>query len=131
MFVPTHLSLHKPNDRTTQTHTQNHITMHRAKKQNKRNNNSSIQCGQIDLLFHSQLSQAAHCSHNLKTERECAACFWMYVLVPTHLRRTNRNEKKKGNPNSYYGITFKNRTSKPHVPFLKQGGNPPTILHLT
>lgn len=32
MFVPTHLSLHKPNDRTTQTHTQNHITMHRAKK---------------------------------------------------------------------------------------------------
>lgn len=76
--------------------------MHRVK-----NNVSSIQCGQFDPLtispLHSQLSQAAHCSHNLKTERKCAACFWINYnfLVLTHLRR-----KRK------YGITFENKTLK-------------------
>lgn len=54
-------------------------------------------------LLHSQLSQAAHCSHNLKTERKCAACFWINYnfLVLTHLRR-----KRK------YGMTFENKTLK-------------------
>lgn len=101
--------------RQNHTNTQNHITIHPVK-----NNISSIQSGQIDLwLF--------HCSIHSFLKQHTAVTTWRQKenVLPV-LGFTTMSWFQStwgGQRNSYYGITFENRTLKGlYCPILKTRG---------